>query len=76
MNMKVVFQDYKEGFIDSAMLDQMISENKIKMFVRSDGLVQVGEKPVRGSGGRYDGVERRGSYGIRDYDSYSCKIAV
>ncbi len=64
MNMRVVFQDNKEGLIDAALLDQMISADRIKMFMRSAGWAMVGINPIRGSGGMYDGVERRGSYGL------------
>ena len=73
MNMKVVYMDNKEGTIDSAMLDQMISVNRIKMFMRSDGWTMVGINPIRGMGGNYDGAERRGAYGLRDQVAY--KIA-
>lgn len=70
MNMKVVFQDNKQGVIDARNLDEMISVNKIKMFMRSDGWTMVGINPIRGSGGVYDGVDRRGTYGLPEQAAY------
>ena len=70
MNMKVIFQNNKEGLIDPCMLDQMISANRIKMFMRSDGWAMVGISPMRGSGGIYDGLERRTSYSFTEWPSY------
>lgn len=64
MNLRVVFHDNKEGIIDSRMLDQMISVDKIKMFMRSDGWTMVGINPIRGYGGVYDGIEKRGEFGF------------
>jgi len=62
MNMKVIFQNDREGVIDAGNLDQMISVDKIKMFMRSDGWAMAGISPVRGYGGAYDGIEKRGSF--------------
>lgn len=70
MNMKVVYMDNREGVIDSALLDQMVSVNKIKMFMRSDGWAMVGINPMRGSGGMYGGMDRRGVYGLPDHAAY------
>ena len=64
MNMKVVFTDNKNGEIDSALLSEMIGSDKIRMFKRSDGWATVGISHLRGDGGDYEGVERRGVYGI------------
>ena len=60
MIMQVMYQNNKESRIDSNFLDQMIELNKIKMFMRSDGWVKVGMDRTRGTGGVYDGPERRG----------------
>lgn len=70
MNMRVVFLDNKEGTVDSMILNQMISWNRIRMFMRSDGWAMVGISPMRGMGGMYEGVDRRGSYGLRAGSEY------
>lgn len=70
MNIKVVFIDNKEGVVDSRILDQMIEWNRIRMFMRSDGWTMVGINPMRGAGGTYDGVDRRGRYGFFDKSAY------
>lgn len=70
MNMKVVFQDNKEGIVDSKILDQMISWNRIRMFMRSDGWAMVGISPLRGSGGLYEGADRRARFGWFDEAQY------
>ncbi len=70
MNMRVVYMDNKEGIIDSVLLDQMISANKIRMFMRSDGWAMVGINPVRGAGGTYEGLDRRAAYTLRDQVTY------
>lgn len=64
MNMQVMYQDNKIGQIDSVLLDEMLAVNKIKMFMRSDGWAMVGIAHMRGEGGLYEGVERRGIYGL------------
>ncbi len=70
MNMKVVFQDNRESIIDSRLLNEMISVNMIKMFMRSGGWAMVGIDPMRGKGGKYTGPDRRGLYGMADERSY------
>ncbi|HOP63264.1 MAG TPA: hypothetical protein PK358_10555 [Spirochaetota bacterium] len=64
MNMQVMYQDNKLGEIDNVLLDEMISANKIKMFMRSDGWAVVGSSHMRGEGGPYEGIDRRGRYGL------------
>ena len=64
MNMQVMYTDNRVGQIDSVLLDQMILTHKITKFMRSDGWAMVGEAPTRGEGGVYDGVDRRGMYGL------------
>lgn len=71
MNMKVVYMNNREGIVDSAILDQMIAWNKIRMFKRSDGWAMVGISPLRGSGGAYEGDDRRLRYGFFDNQAYS-----
>lgn len=70
MNMKVVFMDNREGIIDAALLDEMISVNMIRMFMRSDGWAMVGINPIRGAGGTYDGMDRRGTYSLPEHAAY------
>ncbi len=64
MNLQVIYQDNKMGEIDTSLLNDMITTNKIKMFRRSDGWAMVGVAHTRGDGGLYDGVDRRGKYGV------------
>ena len=70
MNMQVMYQDNKIGQIDSALLNSMLDARKIKMFMRSDGWVMVGVAHMRGEGGPYEGVERRGMYGLSGNMNY------
>jgi hypothetical protein len=56
----VIYQNNKIGRVDYSMLDELISSNKIKKFLRFDGWVTIGEDPIRrGTGGDYKGRERR-----------------
>ena len=59
MNIQVMYHNNKTGEIDAALLEQMISINRIKMFMRSDGWAMVGISHTRGRGGAYAGPERR-----------------
>lgn len=70
MIMQVMYQNNTTSQIDSALLDQMIELNRIKMFKRSDGWAMVGKDQVRGSGGPYAGPDRRGLYGMMDENAY------
>ena len=64
MNMQVMFQNNRAGEIDSSLLEEMISVNKIKMFMRSDGWAMVGITHTRGCGGSYAGPNRRSMYNM------------
>ncbi|HQO40078.1 MAG TPA: hypothetical protein PK986_06390 [Spirochaetota bacterium] len=64
MNMQVMYNDNIVGQIDSVLLNRLIETGKVKMFMRSDGWAMVGVSPVRGDGGLYEGVDRRGRYGL------------
>ena len=70
MKIQVIYQDNKMGKIDKTLLDEMISVNKIKMFMRSEGWAMVGVSSMRGSGGMYTGIDRRGLYGMTDDSIY------
>jgi len=59
-----MFQNNRAGEIDSKLLEEMISVNKIKMFMRSDGWAMVGIAHTRGEGGSYAGQNRRSMYSM------------
>jgi len=67
-----MYQDNQTGEIDRAKLDELISVNQIKMFMRSDGWAIIGLDPLRGSGGMYSGTDRRGLFGPTS--NYAYKI--
>jgi two-component sensor histidine kinase len=62
MKVNIKFKDDKLESVESALLDDLIAIDEIKMFQRSGGWVQVGSEPVRGWGGTYDGNDRRINY--------------
>jgi hypothetical protein len=70
MNVQVMYKDDQIGEIDKAILDEMISGEKIKMFKRSDGWAVVGVDHTRGLGGMYGGPDRRGLYGLTEKVPY------
>jgi diguanylate cyclase (GGDEF)-like protein/PAS domain S-box-containing protein len=45
--------------VDPSFLDGLIASKKIKKFLRSDGWAAVDAGPLRGSGGSYEGPDRR-----------------
>lgn len=60
MLVTVVWQNNKMGLVADSQLDQLISSNKIKKFLRSEGWVMVTGDPIRkGKGHHYDGQEKR-----------------
>jgi hypothetical protein len=62
MKIPVVFVDQRRGFVKSEELQQLIQQQAILSFLRSDGEnVELGTGKVRGMGGRYRGPERRGN---------------
>lgn len=71
MNMQVMYQNNIIGEIDSVLLNRMIDTGRIKMFMRSDGWAMVGISHMRGDGGPYAGVDRRGRYGLGDGFKYN-----
>ena len=73
MNIQVMYNDNSVNQIDSKSLDDMLSDHRIKKFMRSDGWNTVGEVHIRGEGGMYEGVDRRGLYGLTGELNY--KIA-
>lgn len=54
--------EYSDGHVESvppALLNSLISSRKIARFLRKDGWVRITKDPLRGTGGSYDGPERR-----------------
>ncbi len=60
MKIQVIFFDDTPALVEAERLDELISSRRIQAFRRSSGWVRVGQEPVRGNGGRYEGPERRG----------------
>jgi hypothetical protein len=60
MPIKVIYQTNEIDVVESSQLDTLISSNKIKKFLRSEGWVTVGIDPIRKeSRVYYKGSERR-----------------
>lgn len=60
MLIKVIYQTNEIDVVESSQLDTLISSNKIKKFLRSEGWVTVGIDPIRKeSRVNYKGSERR-----------------
>jgi hypothetical protein len=60
MFIKVMYQNNEIEMVEASQLDTLISSNKIKKFLRSDGWVTVGIDPIRKeSKVNYKGSERR-----------------
>jgi len=66
MNVKVMYMDDQIGEIDKTLLDELIADEKIKMFKRLDDWAVVGVDHTRGLGGLYGGPDRRGLYGLTE----------
>jgi len=64
MNIQVMYADNRIEQIDSSRLENLISANMIKQFMRSGTWAVVGEVRMRGNGGIYGGADRRGMYGL------------
>jgi hypothetical protein len=60
MLIKVMYQNNEIEMVEAFQLDKLISSNKIKKFLRSEGWVTVGIDPIRKeSRVNYKGSERR-----------------
>ena len=60
MRIKVMYQNNEIEMVEAFQLDKLISSNKIKKFLRSEGWVTVGIDPIRKeSRVNYKGSERR-----------------
>ncbi len=61
MEILVLFKDLSYAAVKDYTLDELIEEEKILGFQRSNGWVSIGHDPIRGRGGSYSGPERRKS---------------
>ncbi len=59
MSVKIMYQNDTLAEIEPSCLDELISSNKIKKILRSDGWASVATAPIRGRRRRYEGPERR-----------------
>jgi hypothetical protein len=59
MLIKVIYQNDKHDMVKPIMLNTLLFANKIKKFLRSEGWISVGIDNIRGTGGYYEGPERR-----------------
>jgi len=59
MLIRVIYQNDKHDMVKPFILDSLLSTNKIKKFLRSDGWASIGIDRMRGAGGYFDGFERR-----------------
>jgi hypothetical protein len=59
MDIDVIFDIDEAGKVNARDLKRLIAEGKILGFRRASGWVMIGNDPVRGDGGSYDGPERR-----------------
>jgi PAS domain S-box-containing protein len=59
MLIKVLYQNNEYNAVNPLLLDNLIASGKIKKFLRSEGWATIGIDPIRGTGGYYDGPERR-----------------
>ncbi len=59
MLIRVQYKNDNYDTVAHFLLDELISSNKIKKFLRSEGWVIPGINPIRVIGPRYDGIERR-----------------
>ena len=59
MLIRVIYQNDKHDMVKPFILDSLISEKKIRKFLRSDGWATIGTDRLRGMGGHYNGFERR-----------------
>ncbi|SNB46669.1 hypothetical protein SAMN06269301_2139 [Geobacter sp. DSM 9736] len=69
MLVMVRYMDDEYGIVEDYCLDYLIATGKIAEFARSDEWVTIGCDRVRGSGGVYDGPERRKPFSVVTGDS-------
>lgn len=59
MHVWIMYQNGNFDIVKSFLLEDLISSNKIKKFLRSEGWITVGVNTIRGQGGYYEGAERQ-----------------
>jgi hypothetical protein len=60
MMIRVMYSDGRFDLVKPTMLNQLLEQNILASFKRSDGWAVIGRDPLRGSGGtNYRGPERR-----------------
>jgi hypothetical protein len=62
MLVRVMYQNDRFDMVKPSVLAGLISSGKLKKFRRDREWVVVGADPVRGSGGSYEGPERRKNF--------------
>ncbi len=68
----VIYQDNKMGMVEDSRLAELISSNKIKRFLRSEGWVTINGGPIRRrTSNDYKGRERRRHIKIKAKTSLS-----
>jgi hypothetical protein len=61
MDIAIIYKDNKKGFVEASHLDELITQNRIKKFLRSDGWCTIGVDRIRTTQSpNYKGHERRG----------------
>jgi hypothetical protein len=59
MDIAIMSKDGFIGIISSSDLDNLIGNNEILAFMRSDGWVRIGQDPIRKCQKPFNGLERR-----------------
>ena len=62
MLIRVVYKNGKFDMVKPFILDGLISSGKLKNFFRSGGWIIIGVHSMRGTGGVYEGPERRKTF--------------
>jgi hypothetical protein len=60
MMIRVMYFDRKYDMVNASVLDDLITSGRIMKFYRTGGWITIGKDPIRGQGGVYTGLERRG----------------
>ena len=59
MVLRVMYKNNKYDMVKASRLDELIDSGKIVKFHRSDGWATIGFTRLRGTGGIYNGPDRR-----------------
>jgi hypothetical protein len=59
MLIRVMYKNHKFDMVSHNLLDHLINDGKIRKFQRSDGWAVIGKNRIRGTGGLYEGPDRR-----------------